>query len=157
MKRMLLYAGILLVLLTLPVEHLDVGKLHPVQVVSIYKEDQWIVLETDTGDYGVGATAEQALRNMKDTTAGVIYLDTAEYLLLRKGTEDEAEALRRVLKPNTRLCYAEGEVDIAQTGKYLAAHGDLPKLKAWKKGQELPVLSTFRKRLTFLKKVEKRA
>ena len=157
MKRILLYAGILSALLAAPTEHLDVGKLRPVQVVSVYKENQWVVIETDTGDYGIGATAKQALNNMKDTTSGVIYLDTAEYLLLRKDAEEEVEELRSILKPSTQLCYVEAEMDIAETGKFLAAHGDLPKLEDWKKGQDLPVLSTFRKRLTFLKKVEKSA
>ena len=157
MKRILLYAGILLALLVVPVERLDVAKLRPVQVVSVYKEDQRIVIETDTGDYGIGMTAEQALENMEDTTPGVIYLDTARFLLLRKGAEDAVEELRNTLKPNTHLCYAEEGIDITETGKFLSAHGDLSKLKAWKNGQDLPVLSTFRKRLTFLKKVEKRA
>lgn len=157
MKRMLLYAVILSALLTAPVNHLDVGKLRPVQVVSVYKENQWVVVKTDTGDYGIGATTEQALNNMKDTTAGVIYLDTAEYLLLSENAEEEAEELRSVLKANTRLCYADAKIDIAETGKFLASHGDLPKLEDWKKGQDLPVLSTFRKRLTFLKKVENSA
>lgn len=157
MKRILLYAAILSALLAAPVKRLDVGKLRPVQVVAVYKENQWVVIETDTGDYGIGATAEQALCNMEDTTAGVIYLDTAQYLLLRKGAENEAEQLRKVLKPDTRLCYAQEEIDIMQTGKFLAAHADLPKLKDWKKEQDLPVLTMFRKRLTFLKKVENNA
>ena len=157
MKRIMLYIGILVVLLAVPVKRLDVGKLRPVQVVRIYKDDGWIVIETDTDDYGIGMTAAQALHNMEETTAGVIYLDTAQYLLLSKDAEDAAEELRSVLKPDTRLCYGEKELDIGQAGRYLASHGDLPKLKQWKTGQDLPILTTFRKRLTFLKKVEKSA
>ena len=157
MKKILLYIGILAVMLVIPVKSLDVGKLRPVQVVSVYIEDEWTVIETDTGDYGIGATAKQALANMKDTAAGVIYLDTAQYLLIGKDAQNEAETLRDVLKQDTRLCYVEPKIDPKSAGEFLAAHSGLPKLKEWKTGQDLPVLTTFRKRLTFLKKVEKRA
>lgn len=157
MKRIPLYIGILAALLAAPVERLDVEKLRPVQVVLVYREDDWVVIQTDTDDIGVGENAGQALKNMEDTTAGVIYLDTAEYLLLSRDADDAVEELRDALKPKTQLCYAEPEIDIKETGKFLTAHGDLPELKDWKKGQELPVITTFRKRLTFLKKVENSA
>lgn len=157
MKRILLYAGILAVLFAAPVERLDVGKLRPVQVVWVYKEDDWVVIQTDTGDVGIGETAQQALKNMEDTTSGVIYLDTAQYLLLSKDGDDAVEELRNALKPKTRICHAEGEIDIAEAGKFLSSHEDLPLLKDWKTGQNLPVISTFRKRFTFLKKVENSA
>ena len=157
MKRMLLYIGILAALLAVPVERLDVGKLHPVQVVSVSKENGWVVIQTDTGDRGIGETGEQALKNMEETTSGVIYLDTAEYLLLSKDAEDALTQLRTALKPKTGICYAEEGIDLKEAGKFLSAHAELPRLKEWKKGQELPVITTFRKRLTFLKKVENNA
>lgn len=157
MKRKLIYIGILTALLAVPVERLDVGKLHPVQVVSVYKENGWVVIQTDTEDIGIGETARQALKNMKDTTSGVIYLDTAEYLLTSKDAEDVVEELRDALKPKTRICYAESEVDIKEAGKFLTAHDTLPELKDWESGQDLPVITTFRNRLTFLKKVENSA
>lgn len=156
MKRILCYIGILAAVLAWPVERLDVGKLCPVQVVSVYKKDNWVVIETDTEDIGFGGTARQALENLEDTTSGVIYLDTAQYLLLSKDAEDVVEDLRDELKPSVQLCYAAMEIDLEEAAVFLSAHGDLPKLKTWKTGQELPVLSTFGKRLTFLKKVEKR-
>ena len=157
MKRILLYIGILAALLAAPVERLDVGKLRPVQVVWVYKENDWMVIQTDTGDIGIGETVGQALKNMEDTTSGVIYLDTADYLLLSKEAEDTAIELQKVLKPKTQMCYAESEIDIKEAGRFLSAHGALPELEGWKKGQELPVITTFRKRLTFLKKVENNA
>ena len=157
MKRMLLYVGILAALLAAPVERLDVGKLHPVQVVSVSKQNGWVVIQTDTGDRGIGETGAQALKNMEETTSGVIYLDTAEYLLLSKDAEDALTQLRTALKPKTGVCYAGEGVDLKEAGKFLSSHADLPRLKEWKEGQELPVITTFRKRLTFLKKVENNA
>ena len=157
MKRWILYGVILAALMIIPVTPLDVGKLHPVQVVLAYKENDWVIIQTDTGDVGIGGTAQQALKNMEDTSSGVIYLDTAEYLLVTREAEDAITQLRTALKPKTQICYAEPEIDIREAGKFLASHEGLPKLKDWKAGQDLPVLATFRKRLTFLKKVENNA
>ena len=157
MKRIVLYMVILAALFAAPVESSDIGKLRPVQVVSVYKENNWVVMETDTEDRGYGGTAEQALKNLKDTSKGIIYLDTAEYLLLTKDTINAAEELREVLKDNVRLCLAAKEIDLAAASQYLSVHGDLPKLKAWSEGEELPVLSTFGNSLIFLKKVENNA
>jgi len=157
MKRVLLYIGILALVIVAPVKTMDIGKLRPVQIVSVYKEDNWTVIETDTEDKGIGGTARQALQNMKDTSEGVIYLDTADFLLITKDTEDAAEELAAELKPSVRLCMATKIDDLQKAASYLQTHGELPKLKAWKKGTELPVLSTFGESLIFLKKVENRA
>ena len=140
-------------MLAVPIEPSDIGKLRPVQVVSVYKENAWVVMETDTGDKGFGSTAQQALQNLKDTSTGVIYLDTAEYLLLSKDTVDAAEELRKELKSSVRLCLAAKQVDMVEAAKFLGVHGSLPKLKDWEKDTELPVLSTFGNSLIFLKKV----
>ena len=153
----MLYMVILAALFAAPVRSSDIGKLRPVQVVSVYKENNWVVMETDTEDKGYGGTVTQALKNLKDTSNGIIYLDTAEYLLLTKDTENMAEELRQVLKDKVRLCMAAKDIDLAEASQYLSIHGDLPKLKAWKEGTELPVLGTFGDSLIFLKKVENRA
>ena len=157
MKRILIYVGILAALLAAPVRPSNIGQLHPVQVVSIYKDSNWVVIETDTEDRGIGGSALQALQNLKDTTSGNIYLDTAEYLLLTNDTQEEVEALRTELKKSVQLCMCAKQVDLAEAGKYLSVHGKLPKLEHWKKDTELPVLSTFGDSLIFLKKVENNA
>jgi len=157
MKRIILYIVILAGVLAIPVKRLDVAKLRPVQVVSIYTENNWLVMETDTGDKGFGGTARQALQNLKDTSSGIIYLDTADYLLLTDETMDTAEELRQELKDTVRLCLTAKKVNLAEASKFLSVHGKLPRLSAWENGQELPVLSTFGDSLIFLKKVENRA
>ena len=155
MKRVLLYIGILALLLAAPVESADIGKLRPVQVVSVYKENNWVVMHTDTEDKGYGSTAKQALQNLKDTSNGIIYLDTADYLLVTKDTIDAAEELRKDLKDSVQLCMTAKQVDLVEVSQYLSIRGDLPKLKDWSEGEELPVLSSFGDSLIFLKKVEK--
>ena len=157
MKRIILYIGILALVIAAPVKPMNIGKLRPVRIVSVYKENGWTVIETDTDDKGIGGTALQALQNMKDTSDGVIYLDTADYLLLTKDTEEAVAELYGNLKPSVRLCMKSGVTDLKKAASYLQTHGELPKLKGWKKGAELPLLSTFGDSLILLKKVENRA
>ena len=157
MKRIVLYVLLLAAALLAPVERADVGKLRPIETVSVYKENGWVVLRTDTDDVGIGGTATQALQNMKDTASGIIYLDTAKYLLIEKGAEDAAEELRQMLKGNVKLCMASKEIAPADATKYLSAHRDLPAMRTWQRGQELPVLMQYAKRLIILKKVENNA
>lgn len=157
MKRILIYIGILAVVIAAPVRSSNIGKMKPVQVLSVYKEYDWVVVETDTQDKGVGGTVKQALQNLKDTASGIIYLDTSEYLLLTDDTLGAVEDLRQELKKSTQLCMIAKPVDLPEAAKYLSVHGKLPKLRHWNRDQELPVLSTFGDALIFLKKVEKSA
>ena len=157
MKRTILYIGILALVLAAPVKPMEIEKLRPVQIVSVYKENDWTIVETDTGDIGIGASVEQAVQNMKDTSGGVIYLDTAEYLLLTKETEETVERLRAELKPSVGICLMAGVEDLQKAVLFLQSHGELPKLKEWKKGRELPILSSFGESFIFLKKVENNA
>ena len=157
MKQVILYIGILSLVVAAPVKPMDIENLRPVQIVSVYKENNWTVIETDTEDRGIGGTAKQALQNMKDTSDGVIYLDTADYLLVSKESESDVVELASELKPSVRMCMTTGTIDLKKAVSYLRTHGGLPKLKCWKKGEELPVISNFGHSLIFLKKVEKRA
>lgn len=141
MKRIPIY--ILLVALTFiaPVDRVDVGKLQPVEVVAIYSESGQIVLQTDTGDTGWGADAAQALKDLKETAAAVVYLDTAEYLLVQKDIQQYIEPIRKDLKRSVKVCLTDGLLDLKQAGKYLGVHGDCPKLRDWKSGDNLPILT----------------
>lgn len=156
MKRIVIYIVILAAVVAAPVKQQNIGKMKPIRVVSVHKENDWIIIETDTEDIGMGGTVKQALQNLKDTADGIIYMDTAEYLLLSKDALETVEELRKELKPSVRLCVATKMEDLSETAKYLDVQGGLPKLKNWKNGRELPVLSTFGDSLIFLKKVEKR-
>lgn len=152
MKRIVLYCLILAAALLAPVKGNDVGRLCPVQVVLLGTDGQNVYLQTDTQDVGVGEDALRALENLKATTAGIIYLDTARYLLVEEQALDQVEPLRKELKKTVKLCLAEGAVLGEDTASFLKTHGCLPSLKAWEKGMELPLLTTFEKRLIFSKK-----
>ena len=133
---MLILGAVLLV----PVNKVDVAQLRPIEVISIYKEGSTVVLETDTEDIGRGADVLAALQDMKQTSPAVIYLDTAEYLLIAENAVKEAEQLRGVLKEAVQLCMAQERINLQEAAKYLPVHGEFPKLRQWKAGDQLPVI-----------------
>ena len=119
--RTVLYILIIILTFFSPVQRLDVAKLQPVEAVAVYMEQDMVILKTDTEDIGIGKTTQEALQNLKDTTPAVIYLDTAEYLLVAPGAEQCAEELKPHLKTSTKVgTYSGGEVK--EEVKYLDAH-----------------------------------
>lgn len=157
MKRLLCYIAIIGLVIAAPAKPLNIGKLLPVRAVGVYKEGSWYRIETDTGNRGYGGTVSQALRNLKDTASGTIYLDTANYLLLTAATEAAVGELAGQLRPSVKLCLVTKPIDLVQAADYLDVHRGLPELSKYKSGAELPVISPFGEMITFLKKVEKRA
>ena len=155
MKRIVLYVLILGTAVLVPKERVDVGKLRPIEVIMICKEDEKIMLVTDTEDVGYGETVEEAFQNMQDTSYGVIYLDTAEYLLITPGTVTQIEYLRTKLKGTTRICQVTEGITTEGVGEYLSAHNELPQLRHWKNNENLPVLRQKNGRLFISKFIEK--
>ena len=125
MKK-LLYIGIIVLSVLVPVKRLDIAKLLPVEAVAIYYNGDSIVLKTDTGNIGFGENAIQALADLKEKTTGVIYLDTAKYLLVGADADSAAAQLRRYLKPNLVLGEYMGG-DVGEEAKYLDAHHNAAK------------------------------
>lgn len=128
--RKILSVIILALALAAPVKRLDVAKLQPVQTVAIYLDGDAVVLETDTGDKGQGSTAVEALKDLKESARSVIYLDTAEYLLIGRDAQRRAAELRAYLKDSVKVGSYNGG-DIKEETSYWEVHGDLPKLKRW--------------------------
>ena len=147
MKRVLLYIMILTALMVVPVQGNDVGKLRPVQAILFYKEGEDFVLETDTDDRGVGRTPMDALVNLKETTPAIIYLDTAEYLLMTEDAQKAVDQLYSRLKKSVKLCQVDDYVDPEAAAQFLRVHSGLPKLKNWKYPEKLPILKHFGERL----------
>ena len=140
MKRILIYIGILAAVLLVPLERTDVGKLRPVQTVAVYREEDLYTIATDTGDKGSGKTVADALKDLKQTTPAVIYLDTAQFLLAGKNTEEAVEQLRPCFRKSVEVYSFRGEADLKLVSEYLMVHGSGPKLKQWNLGEKLPVL-----------------
>ena len=114
-----------------PVKRLDVAKLQPVETVAVYLQGSCVVLETDWGEKGEGATALEALQSLRDNAHSVIYLDTAQYLLVGVGAQQQVEQLRPHLKERVKVGSYNGG-DVAEETKYWKIHGSLPPLSHWK-------------------------
>ena len=100
----------------------DIGQLRPVELVQLYAKGSLLFLETDTGDVGWGVTVEEAVKKLKETTPGEIYLDTADYLLLEEGLAEYILPLRGYLKRGTKVAYGPKGLDLEETAAYLRIH-----------------------------------
>jgi len=138
--RILLYTLILLLLLYAPVKRLDVAKLEPVEIVCMDADAGEILLSTDTEAWGRGEETASALADMQDRTPGVIYLDTAEFLLVTPAAISQIESLRPYLKESVRICGTD-DTDLSGMAKFLEIHGALPTLKVWETGDSLPTIN----------------
>lgn len=128
--RLLLYVVILLSLTMAPVKPLDLAKLEPVQTVAIRTEENKVILQTDTGSKGIGNTVDDAINDLEEGTPGVIYLDTAQYLLLTKEAIPYMLGIENHLRDSVRVCLWDGKGSLKIADKYLSVRNDLPLLKS---------------------------
>ncbi|MBQ8881360.1 MAG: hypothetical protein IJ030_04210 [Oscillospiraceae bacterium] len=129
--RKLLYAVLLIPLFFVPLNRVNVADLLPVEAVAVYMDGEQVVLETDTAHFGKGESLDEALSRLKEDTPAVVYLDTAEYLLVSPDAVEQVESLRLHLKSSVKVCVCRAEGKVQEAVKYLGIHGDLPKLKNW--------------------------
>lgn len=120
--RILYYILILGFMLFAPVKRLDVAKLEPVESVAVTTGKGKVTLQTDTGSIGVGMNAEEALISLKENAKGIIYLDTARFLLIGNNAEEAAAQLKPYLRRSVRLVEYGGG-DVKEETEYIDAHG----------------------------------
>lgn len=124
--RTVLYIIVLAAMLFAPVDRLDVAKLEPVEAVAIYLEDGQVVLQTDGESIGIGNTAQEALADLKENTLAVVYLDTADYLLIGEGAEGAAQDLQQYLRESVQIGKYNGG-KVKEEAEYLDIHGNAAK------------------------------
>ena len=129
--RILLYIVILALLFFAPVKRLDIAKLEPVQTVAIRVVDGQVVLQTDTQNQGKGENIQTAISNLEKNTPGVIYLDTAQYLLIAENAVSYAEDLEKYLRPSVKVSLWDEKGSVEEAAEFLEIRGDLPMLRQW--------------------------
>lgn len=125
MKHWVWYLAALIlvaILCGMPFERTDVAQLQPVQVVQVSHDGGQVVVQTDTGDIGTGATLYAAFEDLKQTTPGYVFLETAEYLLLTEDARALIPELTEYLRPGCGVCVVMGEADLQAVAQYLSAH-----------------------------------
>lgn len=125
-KGFLWLAAVLLALAgLLPMQTRDVSELLPAQALCIWTEGMQIQVRCDCGAAGSGQTLEDALADMARTAEGILFLDTAEEILLAAGARELTGALARctALRPAARLYLTDEEtIDLARAHAFLRAH-----------------------------------
>ncbi len=125
MKHWVWYLVGLLILAAIcgiPFQPADVAKLQPVQVIQVSVENAQIVIRTDTGDAGSGSTLDAAFSDLKRTTPGYVFLETAQYLLVTPPATVLLKELGTYLRPGCSVYMLYGAADLSEAAPYLAAH-----------------------------------
>lgn len=99
----------------------DVVKLQPVEVVVVQKEEK-IRIQTDAGNWGVGNSLEEAIENLHTVTPAEVFLDTAEYVLIKQNCVNLLPELMGYLRPSCAVCLLEGEALPEGVAQFLQIH-----------------------------------
>lgn len=147
MKRAALWVALAALVFFVPDRGTDIGKLLPVELVTVRREESRFRVETDTGQFGLGDTLEEAMTDLKNAAPGVVFFDTADHLLLTEETL-HTEGLSDFFRPGVRVLLVEGTVDPEKAAEYLRSRKAGVPLKALgESGQVLPELSEKNSRL----------
>ncbi len=149
MRRWLLYALALAIAFAVsPFTATDVGKLRPVEVVRLTQRGGQVLLQTDTGDEGIGEDVDAALENLKESTAGDIFLETADHLLVEPGCAAWIKPLSMHLRPSCSICWQTGELELEDAAEFLSIHRPQMTLQAWRGGNgKIPSLRIQKERM----------
>ena len=145
MKRIALFAAALTAVLFLggSKERTDVAELKPVEVVRVSCIGIQVCLETDTENIGRGNSIQEAVADLEKTSAGKIFLDTADFLLIVPGGEGYVLQLRDYLRPGCLICLEHGTGDLQKTAAYLRIHKPDLTLLEYEAGEKtVPILIT---------------
>ena len=141
MKRIVLYVLILAAVFLLPIKPAEVENLEPIQTIWLYTENGNPVMQTDTEDKGSGASISEALEDMKLHSDKLVYLDTAQYLLVSEDAVDKISEIQPFLKESVRICLWDGAGEMAEASMYMQTHEIGCRLSQWNPGVKLPNLT----------------
>ncbi len=141
MKKWLLLLCFCGLLLWKPFTATDVARLKPVEVLRVSTFAGGVLVETDTGDSGVGDNIEKAIADLKHTTDGDVFLDTVDRLLISPAAVSLLPDLGDYLRPGCNVCVEMGQVELESVSAYLNMHEPDVTLQDHRAGQRaLPVL-----------------
>ena len=139
MKRIIIYCIILAGIFWIPVEKSEIRDLEPIQAVWMYMENGEVVLVTDTEDEGRGESVSEALDVMKEKSSGIIYLDTAQFLLVSETAQEKVSEIIPFLKAKVKVGLWEGG-NLKEAARYMQSHRTGVKLGKWNAYVKLPKL-----------------
>ncbi len=141
MKRFAIFALLLLATFfgSRLFERSDIARLQPVEVLRVTLEEKKIRVETDTGQAGQGRDLQEAFEDLKRRSAGDIFLDTVEFVLVNESEGSLTRELMEYLRPACLVCLERGRADLEAVAAFLDTHRPMTTLMNCRGGQ-LPVL-----------------
>lgn len=141
MKKGLLLLCICGLLLWKPFTASDVARLKPVEVIRVSTFAGGVLVETDTGNSGVGKNIAGAIADLMHTTDGDVFLDTVDRLLVSPTAVSLLPELGEYLRPGCNVCVEMGQVELDAVSTYLNMHEPGVTLQDHRAGETaLPVL-----------------
>lgn len=127
----------------MPFAGTDVAQLQPVEMIRVSQGERQVLVETDTGDRGVGSNLAEAFEDLKQTTSGHVFLETAEYLLLSPEMVERLPELTDYLRPACAVCLELGRAELERAAAFLSAHEPELTLRDYQAGRmDIPALIT---------------
>ena len=124
--RTIIYICILVVLFFVPLDRVNISDLLPIEAVSIDVVNDNIIVETDLGNVGVGRTVSDAVKNLKDNTPAIVYLDTVKYLVVSTDANMYAEEFKQWIRSGVDVYVGDITGSVEDVLAYLKAHRKLP-------------------------------
>ena len=124
--RTIIYICILVVLFFVPLDRVNISDLLPIEAVSIDVVNDNIIVETDLGNVGVGGTVSDAVKNLKDNTPAIVYLDTVKYLVVSTDANMYAEEFKQWIRSGVDVYVGDITGSVEDALAYLKAHRKLP-------------------------------
>lgn len=119
--RALLYILVIAAALLIPEEGTDVAEIIPAELIRVSCEGGNVVIETETGDKGTGATVREAAADLEQRATGVIFLDAVDYLLVTTDALALTDEAVTLLKQNVQVYEVEKGVDLQDAAAWLNA------------------------------------
>ena len=137
---------------TASADRTEIGDLIPVEIVEVRKEESIIKVTTDTGNVGLGESVKEAFEDLKATTAGVVYLDTADFVLLEESAVGLIPELCGYVKQRAAVCLIEGEVNLKEAAGYLTVHNPKNRINSLDNSEKMEILKEIEGRMCLYEK-----
>ena len=121
MRTLCMYFAVLLTFTFLP-GGIDAAKLAPAELVYVQTEGQVVTVRTDLENAGRGSNLAEAFADLENTTAGKVFLDTADYLLVDETSVMHLRELAQWLKGDCLVCIAREVENLSGAATYLDSH-----------------------------------
>ena len=131
MKRWICYVAALALLGVSPFHRLDISRLAPVETVWLGQQGGLVCIETDQGYFGSGEDVASALENLNATASAIVFLETADYVILESGMERCLIQAERIFRPSCMLCIADQMPDLKAATDFLQIHEPAVTLRQW--------------------------